>query len=126
MSVYTQFFSYVAIGLISNTILYILYIFLTQLGLGPKLSMSVLYCIGVLQTFIFNKNLTFRFAGAVTPALIRYAIAYLVGYIVNFCALILLVDLMGLPHQYVQAAMILIVAFILFCALRYWVFYKSI
>ena len=60
----TQFSRYAIVGLASNAIGYVLYIGLTRLGLGPKLAMSLLYGIGILQTFLFNKRWTFGHRGA--------------------------------------------------------------
>lgn len=122
MQTLTQLVRYGIVGLASNVMGYLLYLGLTYLGMGPKLAMSLLYCVGVLQTFVFNKKWSFRFHGATTPALVRYATAYAVGYVVNFSALMLMVDQMGLPHQGVQGALIVVVAAMLFLAQRYWVF----
>jgi len=122
MKASTQFIRYVVVGLASNAVIYLAYIVLTQLGMGPKLAMSLLYVIGVLQTFVFNKKWSFRFEGAATTALVRYLMAYGVGYAVNLLALTLFVDQAQLPHQLVQGVMIFVVAFMLFVAHRYWVF----
>jgi len=124
MTARAQFVRYVIVGLASNAVIYIVYIILTQLGMGPKLAMSLLYFVGVLQTFVFNKKWSFRFEGDATPALVRYLTAYAVGYVVNLLALSLLVDQVGLPHQLVQGVMIFIVAMMLFVAQRYWVFHQ--
>ena len=126
MGVQRQFFRYAIVGFASNLIGYLLYIVLTSVGLGPKLAMSVLYAVGVLQTFVFNKNWSFGFNGAATPALVRYATIYALGYVINLLALMLLVDQAGLRHQLVQGVMILVVAVMLFIAQRYWVFPKAI
>ena len=122
MLAHRQFLRYVVVGLASNAIIYAVYLVLTRLGMGPKLAMSLLYCMGVLQTFVFNKKWSFRFEGAATPALVRYATAYAAGYVVNLLALMLFVDQIGLPHQWVQGVMIVVVAVMLFLAQRYWVF----
>jgi len=125
MAFHKQFLRYAVVGLMSNAIIYAIYIVLTYLGTGPKLAMSLLYSVGVLLTFVVNKKWSFRFGGAAAPALLRYATAYAVGYVLNFLALLFLVDQAGLPHQWVQGAMILVVAFMLFMAQRYWVFPRS-
>jgi putative flippase GtrA len=122
MKWHIQLSRYVVVGLTSNAVGYLLYLLLTQQGLGPKLAMSLLYCIGVIQTFVFNRSWSFRHAGAAGTALIRYALVYALGYVVNLLALIVLVDQVGLPHQLVQGVMILAVAVMLFLAQRYWVF----
>jgi len=119
-----QFVRYSAVGLATNVIGYLGYLALTHLGMGYKLAMSLLYAVGMLQSFVFNKKWSFRFDGAASPALMRYATAYAVGYVIQFLALILLVDQMGLPHQWVMGLMIVVVAMVLFLAQRFWVFPK--
>lgn len=125
MEVHKQFFRYAAVGLASNLISYFLYLLATWLGVGPKTAMTWLYLLSVLQTFFFNKDWSFHFSGAGSPALVRYATVYALGYVINFLTLMLLVDQAGLPHQLVQGMMILVVAVILFIAQRYWVFPKG-
>ena len=44
------------VGLVSNGIGYLLYLGITAAGVGPKLAMTILYVIGVMQSFIFNKG----------------------------------------------------------------------
>lgn len=125
MLVHQQFIRYVVVGLTSNAVIYLGYLVLTRLGMGPKLAMSLLYAVGVLQTFVFNRKWSFQFDGAVKQALIRYFIAYAAGYVINFVALMLLVDIFGMPHQVIQAMLIIVVAVFLFVAQRYWVFPTS-
>ena len=125
MSLHSQFARYAIVGLASNAVGYVLYLLFTWAGVGPKLAMTCLYIVGVLQTFAFNSKWSFRFAGAVAPALVRYATVYALGYFINLLALVLLVDKVGLPHQLVQGVMILVVAVMLFMAQRYWVFPKA-
>jgi putative flippase GtrA len=122
MTARSQFIRYVVVGLASNTVIFFAYLLLTQLGMGPKLAMSLLYGVGVLQTFFFNRKWSFRFEGDARPALVRYLVVYAAGYAVNLLALTQLVDQAQLPHQLVQGAMIFIVATMLFIAQRYWVF----
>lgn len=122
MTVRTQFIRYVVVGLASNAVIYVVYLLLTQLGMGSKLAMSLLYGVGVLQTFVFNKKWSFHFEGSATPALLRYAAVYAVGYIIQFLALMLLVDQLGLPHQLVMGGLILFMALLLFMAQKFWVF----
>ncbi len=122
MQARTQFIRYVVVGLASNAVIYLVYLLLTRLGMGPKLAMSLLYGVGVLQTFVFNKKWSFQFGGAATPALIRYAALYAAGYVIQYVALMLLVDQAGLPHQWVMAALVLTMAMFLFVGQKVWVF----
>ncbi len=84
--------------------------------------MKLLYAVGVSPTFLFNRNWSFRHAGASSPALIRYAAAYGFGYAVNFFVLLVFVDHLHLPHRIVQGVMVLALAVLLFLLQRYWVF----
>ena len=118
----TQAFRYGIVGLVSNLALYLGYLVLTWAGMGPKLAMSLLYGLGVLQTFFFNKRWSFEHEGATHVAFLRYIGAYAFGYVLNLTVLMLLVDRMGLPHQWVQGVMIIVLAGMLFLLQRYWIF----
>lgn len=117
-----QFSKYALIGLGSNLVLYATYLLLTKLGVEHKLAMTLLYWTGVLQTFIFNRNWTFGHRGAMGRPFVRYVLVYLVGYVVNFLALLIFVDHLGYPHQIVQGIMIAVVTVIVFLLQKYWVF----
>ncbi len=117
-----QFARYVIVGLISNFVIFIVYLCLTALGLSPKIAMSFLYFVGVAQTFFFNKKWSFQFTGPLGPSLVRYLIVYFLGYTINIIALIILVDRIGFSHQIVQGLMILLIAMFLFIAKKMWVF----
>jgi putative flippase GtrA len=101
------------------------YLLLTWLGVGPKTAMSLLFLIGTVQTFVFNKRWTFEHGGAHGPVFYRYASAYFAGYLVNLAVLHVLVDRLGQPHQLVQGVMILVMAVLLFLAQKFWVFRAS-
>lgn len=122
---FVQFVRYAIVGLASNAIGYGLYIVLTALGVGPKLAMSLLYCVGVVQTFVFNKKWSFRFDGAAAPAMARYATVYAVGYGFNILAMMLLVDHVGFPHQWVMAGLVLFMAVFFFMGQKFWVFRQA-
>lgn len=117
-----QLSRYAVVGLASNLFGYLLYLGLTALGLGPKLAMSLLYAIGVAQTFLFNKRWTFGHRGSNRHALLRYCAVYGLGYVINLLTLLILVDHLGWPHQWVQGAMILALAGMLFLLQKFWVF----
>jgi putative flippase GtrA len=117
-----QLLRYAIVGATSNVVCYLIYLGLTRLGLGPKLSMTVLYCVGLLQTFVFNKKWTFEHGDSHSTVFVRYCIAYALGYAINVAVLLVLVDTLGYPHQLVQGAMILLLAVMLFLAQKYWVF----
>lgn len=116
------FLRFAIVGLLSNAVLYLAYLGLTALGMGHKTAMSLLYVVGVLQTFLFNRRWTFRHGGRVPGSLVRYATTYLGGYLFNLAALLWLVDILRMPHAPVQGVLIFVVAGGIFLCQRYWVF----
>jgi putative flippase GtrA len=113
---------YAIVGVTSNAILYVLYLLLTVLGVTPEIAMSLLFTLGIAQTFAFNRNWSFAYQGSPSRSFFRYAIVYLLAYVVNLSALEALVIRYGYPHQAVQAIMIILLAVSIFVAQRYWVF----
>jgi len=105
--------------------LYLAYLGLTQLAVGYKTAMSVLYAAGVCMTFVFNRNWTFKHEGHYSRAFIAYVTIYLFGYLLNLAVLYLLVDKMGYPHQWVQGCMILFLAMLLFTLQKLVVFKQT-
>ncbi len=117
-----QFLRYAVVGLASNLVLYFAYLGLTELGIGPKTAMSVLYVLGVMQTFLFNRTWSFGHRSGLHGAFARYVASYAMGYLLNLLVLWLAVDHLGLPHQLVQGIMILTLAMLLFVLQKFWVF----
>lgn len=118
----SQFLRYGVVGIFSNGLLYLGYLALTAATVNPKLAMTLIYALGVTQTFILNKHWSFRYGGVREPMFARYCISYGLGYLLNFLALFVLVDLLGFQHQVVQGALILLIAIIIFLLLKFWVF----
>lgn len=125
MKWHIQFSRYAVVGLISNFVGYIFYLLLTYAGMGPKTTMTLIYAVGIAQTFFFNRGWSFGHQGSSQGAFARYVLVYALGYLLNFGLLWLAVDHLQLPHQVVQAAAIFIVASCLFLMHRYWVFPQS-
>lgn len=110
------------VGVVSNGALFVLYLVMTRYGIGPKIAMSIAYGIGVAQTFLFNRRWTFRHRGSASAAFVRYCATYGIGYLTNLVTLVILVDLAGWRHQWVQGATILCIAVLVFLLQKYWVF----
>jgi len=118
----TQFFRFSIVGLLSNVVLYGVYLGLTGIGLDVKLAMTLLYIAGVFQTFIFNKRWSFLCHGPYYSTLARYFMSYALGYLINLLGLIVLVEHLGYPHQLIQGVMIFVLAIFLFLLQKFWVF----
>jgi putative flippase GtrA len=117
-----EFARFAVVGVLSNLALFLLYLVITHLGVGHKFAASLVYAIGVMQTFVFNRTWSFRDRGAAAPALRRYIAVYGAGYVLNMIVLTALVDHAGYPHQWVQGTMIIVLAVLLFAAQKLWVF----
>jgi putative flippase GtrA len=119
-----QLVRFAVVGVASNALGFCWYLLLTWLSVGPKTAMSLLFLIGTLQTFFFNKRWSFRYDGPNRLILLRYLSAYGLGYLVNLAMLMFLVDYVRYPHVPVQAAMIVVVAILMFVLQKFWVFAK--
>ena len=117
-----QSLRYLISGALANLALYAAYVGATALGAAPKPAMSVLFLLGILLSFVLNKNWAFAYAGPSRRALPRFALAYGAAYFLNLGLLALFADRLGWPHQLVQAAALGINAGLLFLAQRYWIF----
>jgi len=118
----TQLIRYAIIGVVTNGSGYVLYLAMTWGGMGHKLTMTLLYIVGALLSFLLNRRWTFNHSGAVGRAMVRHWAVFGLGYVVNFVALLIFVDLLGLPHEIVQGVMVLTLACMLFVLQKLWVF----
>lgn len=122
---YRQFFSYAFVGVLTNLLIYGLYLLLTSLWGAPKFTMSALYFLGATIGFLANRRFTFRHDGGIGVTGIRYLLAQVGGYLLNLVLLLLFVDWFDFPHQIVQAIAIVVVGILLFVVLRIFVFAPS-
>lgn len=111
-----------AIGIALNGVLFLAYLGLTDLGLGPAGAMTTTYAIGLFAGFALHRGWSFRHRGAGGPALRRHLALHALGYGGNLLALRIAVDGFGAPHAIVQAVAIPALALFFFLAQRFWVF----
>ena len=114
MLIYRQFLRYTLVGIISNLVLYVGYLLLTNVGVGHKSAMSFLYVAGVLFTFAFNRNWTFSHQGHISKSIVSYISIYIFGYLLNLGGLYCFVDILGYRHEWVQGVLVFIIALLLF------------
>lgn len=121
-----QLIRYGLVGVASNAAIYFVYLLITYLGVEPKIAMTLVYVIGASIGFIGNRKWTFTHRGDSSSAALRYFLAHIFGYLLNFLILFSFVDRLGYAHQWVQAAAIIIVAGFLFIVFKYFVFRERI
>ena len=119
-----MFSRYIFVGLVSNGILYFLFLMLIQVA-SPMAAMSLCYLIGVVQTFIFNKNWTFGASVGGVNVFLKYAFSYLLGYIVKWLLIHFFVISIGFDARFVQFLAIGFVAFFIFFLQKFWVFKRG-
>jgi len=117
-----QLARYGLVGIASNISGYLVYLLLTYLGGDPKVTMTMLYIIGASIGYYGNRQWTFAHKGTMLKSGAKYFIAHLIGYLINLSTLLIFVDKLGYPHQWIQAAAIMIVAGFLFMVFKYYVF----
>ncbi|XDZ69488.1 GtrA family protein [Alphaproteobacteria bacterium LSUCC0226] len=110
------------IGLVSNVVLYLLYLLLVNVGIDPKLVVSILYILGLSCTFVFNKLWSFSHRGDWGKTGVRYVSFYGGLYFTNILILMLFVDFLEFPHAFIQAIVVIVFIPIVFLVQRYWVF----
>ena len=115
---------FVVVGLCSNALLYFAYLALTAVGMGHKLAMTLTFLLGMFATFVINRSWTFNSTGPVASEGARFVLSYVLGFVVNWLALWVLVDVAGYRHEIVQAVLVLLVAALMFVLQRRWVFRK--
>ncbi|MGZ8944489.1 MAG: GtrA family protein [Methylococcaceae bacterium] len=121
-----QLICYGLVGVVSNLTIYFVYLLITHLGVEPITAMTLVYIIGASIGFISNRKWTFAHRGNSTSAVLRYVLAQLFGYLLNFLILFIFVGRLGYAHQWVQAVAIIIVAGFLFIVFKYFVFREKI
>lgn len=120
-----QLTRFVIVGLLSNLALFALYLALTDHDVSPIAAMSIIYTVGVVQTYFVNRSWTFEVKNARPVYFGKYVATYAIGYLVNLAILqALSVDLRW-PHQWAQGAAIAIVAALVFVLQKAWVFKPS-
>ena len=119
---FRQFATYSIIGILTNATGYLIYLTLTYFWEQPKLAMTILYCFGATLGFLSNRRFSFKSSGHIGTEGVRYLITQFLGYLLNLLILIIFVDWIGFPHEYVQMFAVIIVAVYLFFLLRFFVF----
>jgi putative flippase GtrA len=118
----SQLLRYGVVGVVSNAVAFGIYVLITWLGTPPTVAMTLVYVTAATISFFANRTLTFAHQGSVWSAGARYVVAHAVGYTLNLCILVVLVERLGYSHVWVQAFAIFVVASYLFVTFKFVVF----
>lgn len=117
-----QFVRYVIVGTLTNVSGYLLYLFVTALGVSPILTISIFYPIYIGLAFYLHKTVSFGHKGQLTSSAVKYLVAYIGCYFLNVAMLAFFSDYLGVPHWLVQGCAVVFFALLLFVIQRYWIF----
>ena len=118
----TQIFKYGLVGIVLNTLGFILYLILTSLGLQPKFVVAFMYPLIVLLGFKGHKRFTFSSSEEMQGSLSKFFMAHLFGYFLNLAILFIFVDILSYRHQLVQLMAIFFVSAYLFIIFKFFIF----
>ena len=125
LSLFRQLADFSLVGLCTNAFGYGAYLLLVAYKLDPKIAVTLLYFVGIGLSYNGNKRLTFRKSRNIPYSKIAYLSVYFAGYLLQISLIILLVDVLGYPHQFAQLISIALVALFLFVMLKKIVFPRN-
>lgn len=117
-----QFARCILIGLISNSIAFCIFLFLTYNGMEHKIAMSLLYFLNLSIGFFGNFSWVFSTDNSIWIVGSKFLFAHLLGYSMNFLILFIFVDQFGYSHKWVQLGAIILIAFFFLIIFKYFVF----
>ncbi|WP_353327540.1 GtrA family protein [Chitiniphilus shinanonensis] len=114
------------VGVASNALGYGLYLLLAFGGISPMRSMTCVYLASATLAFWGNRNFTFRTcARNMSGEIFRYIVAHAIGYSTNYLILFFFYEKLKFAHEIVQAVSVFVVALVLFCSFKFFVFPKK-
>jgi putative flippase GtrA len=116
-----QLIRYGVVGVANNLSLYLGYLLIVYFGCNTKISMTLMYLLGVITAYTANYKWTFSQKNN-RGALMRYLKMHITGYLINLLTLYFFVDILHYPHEIVQILAILTVAVFGFVACKFFVF----
>lgn len=122
---YGELIRFGVVGVLTNALGFCLYLVITWLGLPPKLTMSMLYAIGLFISFWQNRTWVFRHTGQARASLSRFLAAHAFAYGINYAFLSYFHDRLGYPHAWVQFSAMAVMAIFLFLMFKFFVFPKQ-
>jgi len=117
-----EFMRYAVVGAVTNMIAFLLYVFITFLGVSPVLTISIVYPVHIGAAYYFNKKWSFNYHGRLSSSAIRYLVSYIGCYALNVVVLEFFSGYLGFSHLIVQAVAVVMIALVLFLAQKFWVF----
>lgn len=119
---FSQLVKYGVVGVATNLIGYLVYLAITYMGAGPKITMSFLYAIGIVISFVANRSWSFTDNRGLSDSAKLYLVTYIIGYLINLSIMFVFIDIYGFKHYFVQLAATFVMPFYYFILLKLFVF----
>lgn len=117
-----QLIRYGIVGLASNGLAYVVYLFITWLGVAPEATAAGLYLVGASSSYLGNYKWTFDSRGSHVSTLPKFVAAHILGLSVQLLLISYLYRKIGLSHQLAQLVTVGCVSIILFLSFKYYVY----
>lgn len=92
-----QLMRFAAVGVVNTGLGYaVIFACMYLLGLGAVLSNVLGYAVGLVVSYILNRTYTFRSAAAAQGEILRFISIFLLAYLANLAALMLLIHRIGM------------------------------
>lgn len=121
---FRQFLRYGAVGVVTNLILYLLFVALNAVGLTPIRAMTASFAAGCVLTYFAHGRYSFRYGATNLALLVKYVFVYGSAYALNLTGLWFGTARLGLSPRLVQVAMVVLIGVYLFLLARFVVFRK--
>ena len=111
-----QFGRYALIGIVSNSICYLVFLSLLWAEISPVLANACCYFLGLTLSYVANRSWTFQSTNRHLSDLLRFGGAYGLGFLTSVLTMAVLVRFM--PAPVAQVFTIGMTAVVIFCALQ--------
>lgn len=100
-----QFIKFIFVGILNSGLGYgIIFACMYLVGLSPELSNVVGYGVGLVISYVFHRNFTFRSVDEKKSEFIRFASVFLIAYLANLAALIFMIRVLNVHVGVAQVA----------------------
>jgi len=120
--IFNHLISYLSIGLFTTIFSYIVMFLLIYLGFNPYVSNFIGYLLGLILTFVGNKNITFKNKSNNKSQVIKFLISFFISYLTNYFFLYLFLNIMKYDVYLSQVFAGFFYVIIMFCLMRQYVF----
>tara|TARA_B100001109_G_C18784077_1_gene436820 strand:- start:394 stop:771 length:378 start_codon:yes stop_codon:yes gene_type:complete len=125
MATVNQIIKYSSVGLLANSIGYILYIIISNfIGINPPLAaiLSGFMVIGI--SYLLNTRFTFKIKNKGLVGAVNYFLLYVSAILLNSLIIFIFANILGFAHEIVAAVSLVIISCSLFLIQKFYFFQR--